>query len=274
MSSFSDLLNKPLPSAAGKRVAKRISYDEYTLESLYEEADKRLQEMGSDSSLFEAGENALIEKQKSLADEARKAQNKALADKGAAPATTKNVDEGCDDLADGTDECEEDADSMSVDDEVPINPADPTDAVIADDQSEDDEIVDKRIDDTMNRVATPVLLGGELSGDELEEFAESTESDAAVADGYLTEKTIVRFDKNARFAQLKKTAVIIIAKEKKDPLYKKLCTAWKIERGIERKLEAKYGTQANAKARQYLNNLKHHKSGVLKKVANKMTNHH
>ena len=152
-----------------------------------------------------------------------------------------------------------------------IDPEDPTDAVISDDLSEDDDTVTQRIDDTIQRAATPILLGGELSGDEADGFIESVDCDAAISDGLMTERTIVKFDKKARFAQLHKVAVLAIAKEKKDALYKKLVTAWRIEKTIETRLVEKYGTQANARVRAYIQNAKKSRSNPIRKAAEKLS---
>ena len=152
-----------------------------------------------------------------------------------------------------------------------IDPEDPTDAVISDDLSEDDDTITQKIDDTIQRAATPILLGGEMSGDEADGFVESVNCDAAISDGFMTERTIVKFDKRARYAQLHKVAVLAIAKEKKDPLYKKLVTAWRIEKTIEARLVEKYGAAANSRVRVYLQKARQSKSAPIKKAAENMS---
>lgn len=129
----------------------------------------------------------------------------------------------------------------------------------------------QHVDDVMNSVATPMLISDELDEDEIKEFVESVDSDIAVAEGFLTERTIVRFDKNAKKAQLYEVAVAAVAREKKDPLYRKLETVYRMERILKAKLRKKYHTQANAKVKEYLSRAKKSKSGILSRIANKIS---
>ena len=191
MSRFSDLLKAPLPSKQS---------DSYTTES-----DNGV-DMGASKADIDAAKKAIA--------------NQANAKANIQPA--KEDGEDCI-SPDGT--C--DPAVQGISDEV--DPADPVDSVISDDLGTDDDEVNQKIDDAIQRTATPILLGGELSGDEADGFIESADCDTAVAESFMTERTIVKFDKKARFAQLHKVAVLVIAKEKKDPMYKKLVTVWRIE---------------------------------------------
>ena len=129
----------------------------------------------------------------------------------------------------------------------------------------------QKVDDVINTVATPILINGELNDDQVKEFVESMDSDIAVNEGFLTEKTIIKFDKNAKKAQLYEVAVAAVAREKKDPLYKKLQTVYKMERIIKAKLRKKYHSQAQQKVKEYLARAKRSKSGVLARIAHKIT---
>lgn len=129
----------------------------------------------------------------------------------------------------------------------------------------------QKVDDTINAVATPILIGNELNDEQCREFVESMDSDIAVNEGFLTEKTIIKFDKNAKRAQLYEVAVAAVAREKKDPLYKKLQTVYKMERIIKAKLRKKYHSQAQQKVKEYLARAKKSKSGILARIANKIT---
>lgn len=90
-----------------------------------------------------------------------------------------------------------------------------------------------------------------------EEMAAITES--ASESGYLTqneivmEKTIVRMDKKARLQKALKTATFTIAREKKDPKFKKLLTIWRIERSLEAYLLKKYHNEALRRAKASIN---------------------
>lgn len=127
------------------------------------------------------------------------------------------------------------------------------------------------VDRFMDTVATPLLISGSASPEEINEFVESVESDIAVGEGFLTERTIVRFDKNAKKAQLFETAVAAIARSKNDPLYKKLQTVYKMERIIKAKLRKKYHSEADRKVKEWMARAKKSKSGFLSKIVSKLT---
>lgn len=234
MSRFSDLLKAPLPS--------KQEDETYTTEA----------------------ENVGMETNKAEIEAARKAiANQANAKANIQPAKEDGEDcvgPECDDVA---------PELQGIADEV--DSEDPVDAVISDDIGADSDAIDQKIDDTIQRAATPILLGGELSGDEADNFIESVDCDAAVSEAFMTERTIVKFDKKARWSQLHKVAVLAIAKEKKDPMYKKLVTVWRIEKTLENRLTVKYGAQANARVRVYLQRARQSKSNPIKKAAAKLT---
>lgn len=130
---------------------------------------------------------------------------------------------------------------------------------------------DQRIDDTMNAVATPMLIASELDEAAIKDLVESTELDTCVQEGFLTERTVVRFDKNARKAQLYEVAVAACAREANDPLMRKLDTVYKMERVLKARLRKKYHTQANRKVKEYLKRAKGSKSGLLARIAAKLS---
>lgn len=112
----------------------------------------------------------------------------------------------------------------------------------------------------------------ELSADELSMFLENTtEVDAALSEGVLLERTIVRLDKKAKLSKARKMAVFMIAKEKNDPNFKKLLTVWKMERYLEAVLEKKYGNEATRRAKKFVNRRKDKKevSAMVQKAVNK-----
>ena len=163
-----------------------------------------------------------------------------------------------------------DTDFDSQDDTV-IDPVDPINKPVEEPVTLTPE-EDKRVDDVMNAVATPILIKDELkSEEEYKEFVESVDSDIAVAEGFLTEKTIVRLDKHAKKAQLYEVAVAACAKEHNDPLAKKLETVYKMERVIKAKLRKKYHAEANRKVKEYLARAKKSKSGLLSRIVSKIT---
>lgn len=201
--------------------------------------------------------------------------------------TEKGCGEGCNSEGCRSEKgCGEGCGPEGCEPKEPCDPADPTcnqpippiqmQEPVPDPIKDDEDVVlspeeDRRVDDTINAVATPLLLNTEMTESELEEFIESIESDIMVGEGFLTEKTIVRFDKNAKRAQLFEVAVAACAREHKDPLYKKLETVYKMERTIKAKLRKKYRNEANRKVKEYLQRAKKSKSNVLVRIANKIT---
>ena len=130
---------------------------------------------------------------------------------------------------------------------------------------------EREVDTFMDTVATPLLIESVYSMEEIEEFVESVESDIAVGEGLLTERTIVKFDKNAKRAQLYETAVAAVARAKNDPLYKKLQTVYKLERILKAKLRKKYNAEANRKVKEWMARAKKSKSGFLSRIVSKIT---
>jgi hypothetical protein len=145
--------------------------------------------------------------------------------------------------------------------------------------ADDDEVApdltpeeSRRVDDTMDTVASTMLLKSELNSEEaVREFVESVDCDIAEAEGFLTERTVVRFDKNARKAQLYEVAVAACAREKNDRLFKKLQFVYAMERRLKAKLRKKYDVQAQKKVKEYIARAKKSKSGVLARIINKIT---
>ena len=106
------------------------------------------------------------------------------------------------------------------------------------------------------------------SEEELEQFLSSSlETEVAVQEGVLMEKSIVRLDKNARINHAQKIAVFTIAKEKNDPKFKKLVTVWRMERALEAELFRKYGNEGLRRAKKAVSKQRQSKSKLVSKVA-------
>lgn len=154
------------------------------------------------------------------------------------------------------------------------NTTDENPVALENDEAPDNHLTpeqEQEVDDAIVAVATPILLQAELSEDEIHEFVEGLDSDVAIAEGVLTEKTIVRFDKKARLSQLYEVAVYAIARAKNDRLYKKLDKVYAMERLLKAKLRKKYNAQAQKKAKEYLAKMKQSKSGIIAKIASKIS---
>lgn len=107
-----------------------------------------------------------------------------------------------------------------------------------------------------------------LTSEDIRSFCESQEEvDAAIADGILMERTIVRLDKKAKLSKATKMAVFTIAKEKNDQDFKKLTTVWRMERYLEAKLEKKYLNEAMRRAKKSVAKSANSKSKTVKKAA-------
>jgi hypothetical protein len=182
-------------------------------------------------------------------------------------------DDWCDDCDDDEDDYSSDADfgydDRSYPEDLDVDGVDNT----ADEPREIKDIGpdgEQRIDDTMDTVGTSILLSDELSPEEVDEFTESVDADILVAEGYLTEKTIVKMDKKAKRAQLYEVALYKVAREHNDKNYWKLQTVYKMERQLKAKLRARYHSEANRKVKEYLARAQKSKSGILSKIATKL----
>lgn len=144
------------------------------------------------------------------------------------------------------------------------------------DDRDDDQVEDlgpdeeQKVADTLDVVATPLLLAQEFSLDDLEEFTESLDCDVAIEEGYLTERTIVKFDKKAKLARAYEIALFKIARSHNDRDYNKLETVWRMERKLKARLRQKYHMAAMKQAREYVQRLRKSKSKTLSKLGRKI----
>lgn len=76
-----------------------------------------------------------------------------------------------------------------------------------------------------------------------------TVTEEFIQEGVLNEKTIIKLDKDAKYAQALKITVLSLAKEANDPDFNKFVTIKKLERRQEEKLMKKYGSRAAKTAR-------------------------
>lgn len=94
------------------------------------------------------------------------------------------------------------------------------------------------------------LINAFLTEDEVDTLLESaSEYQDLINADVVTESTIVRLSKKDRISQIQKVSVFTIAKEKGDPLFKKLVTIWRMEKTLEDKLFNKYGSEGLRRAR-------------------------
>jgi len=74
-------------------------------------------------------------------------------------------------------------------------------------------------------------------------------TDQLVKDEIVTERTIIKLDKKARLKGATRTAVYTIARQRKDPKFKKLLTLWRMEAQLDKELFKKYYNEALRKAK-------------------------
>lgn len=188
-----------------------------------------------------------------------------------------------DEFDDVLDELENDVDDEAIDVADGDIDAEPE---LDDEPEEDlDEVEDKKADDMLAMVATPMLLKDELTAEESVNFYESVDAEIAVEEGLIEESSLddlfqegvfaspnkpFKMTKKARMNQLYELSIQIEGRAHRDPLMKKLDRAYAIERGIKKQLRKKYHAPALKRARGYLMRLMKSKSGVMKTLAKKI----
>lgn len=185
---------------------------------------------------------------------------------------------------DGEDDADEFDDVLDqLENETDDEPLDDEPSTV--DEPELDNVEDKKADDMLAMVATPMLLKDELTAEESVNFYESADAEIAVEEGLIEESSLddlfqegvfaspnkpFKMTKKARMNQLYELSVQIEARAHRDPMMKKLDRAYAIERGIKKKLRAKYHAPALKRAKGYLMRLMKSKSGVMKNLAKKI----
>ncbi len=91
------------------------------------------------------------------------------------------------------------------------------------------------------------------SNDELLELLEEgTVLNTMVAEGVLTEASIVRLDKHAKRNRMFMQSVFVLAREANDKDYKKLLTVLKMRNVLEKKLVKKFGPKAERRVKELI----------------------
>ena len=186
-----------------------------------------------------------------------------------------------DDIEDALDDLEDKSDDELEDELSDIDPED-------EDEPEEKELdpeEDKKADDMLAMVATPMLIKDELTAEESVKFYESVDGEIAVDEGLVMESSLdeiytegvfvspnkpFKMTKQARLRQLYELSVQIEARAHRDPLMKQLDKAYAIERRIKKNLRQKYHAAATKRAKGYLMRLIKSKSGVLKNLGKKI----
>lgn len=256
MTTFSDLLKKPLPS---KEEITDIDIDAF-LESADDDIDDLL-DLGGET------EEELVEEDEDIDDD--------------------DIDDLTEDLNDDDDEDDEDLKDLEEDlEDLDI------DEILSDVKPENlSPEEEEEADDLMSLAATTELIHSEMNSDEKTAFTESEEDvRIAISEGFLMEsdiemihedgkpfmeskiysKTKVQFSKDARMKQLYGTAVNVSSKAHNDPDYFKYLKACKVKKIYKKKLQKKYHAEALKRMKVYFKRLKSSKSPMLSKLANKV----
>lgn len=119
------------------------------------------------------------------------------------------------------------------------------------------------------------LLDG-LSDEELDAIYENANEYEAAFESFIgsefepvMEKSIVKLDKKAKISRAHKLGIYSVAKEKKDPKFKKLVTLWKLVAKLERYLTQKYYAEGLRRAKKSIANASNNKNSKVKKAVNK-----
>ena len=289
--SFSDLLNKPLPSA------ETDEEETTTLES----ADP--EEMEGDIGDGEEGiEDDTEINQGDTTDEAC----------GDDDTECEYGDDLEDDLEDPEgdvasvidDELDDDEDDDELDvDDLSSEELDELDDELTDDYVDDlvgdqDEITlspeeEMEADDMMSTAATTIVVNDELNAQEKAEFLESAEQlQIAVNEGLLLEsdindmmydlgmvtegqkynkKMLIRLDKKSKMKQLYSLAVNVSACAHHDPDFIKLKKVLRVRKQLRAKLRKKYHAEAMKRMKVYYKRLTSSKSSVLSNIGKKLS---
>ena len=288
--SFSDLLNKPLPS---------VETDEEETTTL-ESADP--EEMEGDIGDGEEGiEDDTEINQGDTTDEACDDDTEC-----------EYGDEFEDDLEDPEgdvasvidDELDDDEDDDELDvDDLSSEELDELDDELTDDYVDDlvgdqDEITlspeeEMEADDMMSTAATTIVVNDELNAQEKAEFLESAEQlQIAVNEGLLLEsdindmmydlgmvtegqkynkKMLIRLDKKSKMKQLYSLAVNVSACAHHDPDFIKLKKVLRVRKQLRAKLRKKYHAEAMKRMKVYYKRLTSSKSSVLSNIGKKLS---
>ena len=289
--SFSDLLNKPLPSA------ETDEEETTTLES----ADP--EEMEGDIGDGEEGiEDDTEINQGDTTDEAC----------GDDDTECEYGDDFEDDLEDPEgdvasvidDELDDDEDDDELDvDDLSSEELDELDDELTDDYVDDlvgdqDEITlspeeEMEADDMLSTAATTIVVNDELNAQEKAEFLESAEQlQIAVNEGLLLEsdindmmydlgmvtegqkynkKMLIRLDKKSKMKQLYSLAVNVSACAHHDPDFIKLKKVLRVRKQLRAKLRKKYHAEAMKRMKVYYKRLTSSKSSVLSNIGKKLS---
>ena len=129
-----------------------------------------------------------------------------------------------------------------------------------DDDNAPEDVEEKDLDAADEASLAYAALMDLSSPAEISEIAESYEEKSNLSStfGVAMEKNIVRLDRKARYTHLSTQAAFNLARANNDPNMKKLMKLWAMEKILEKKIQARWGSKArkiaNVKIRDYAAN--------------------
>ena len=129
-----------------------------------------------------------------------------------------------------------------------------------DDDKAPEDVDEKDLDATDEASLAYAALMDLSSPAEISEIVESYEEQSNLSStfGVAMEKNIVRLDRQARYTHLSTQAAFNLARANNDPNMKKLMKLWAMEKILEKKIQARWGSKArkiaNVKIRDYAAN--------------------
>lgn len=297
--TFSELLNKPLPSKTNENTVEESAKNEEFDATAYLESMEN-EVFGEEDDLDTGADEGDLPSEDDTAESkcgtTEKCGNPGVEDGD----DDEDEDDGEDDDVDDIDlDVLDDVDDLSDEDLAKLDASLSGDEV--NDASDDDDDSDTpqeelspdeevEADDMMSTAATSMLVKDQLNAQERADFLNNEdEVSIAVNEGFLTEadvnrlaeddglvtesrynqKMIIRLDANSKKKQLYALAVNVSAAAHNDPDYIKLKTVMKMRRILRAKLERKYHNEATKRMRVYFKRLNNSKSRTLSNMASK-----
>ena len=134
--------------------------------------------------------------------------------------------------------------------------------------AEDVSVLEAMTEEDMSQILA-VALEEVCTEEELEELED--EEDVSESYSVVEERTIVKLDKHAKKQKAYKMAILQCARDDDNPDYKKLCTLYKMEKFLTRKLEKKYSMKAKARMRETAKRANSTTKNPIKKAVNHLT---
>lgn len=117
-------------------------------------------------------------------------------------------------------------------------------------------------------ILAEAIICNTLNSEELAKLCEDTaELDILLNESIIQEKTVIKFDKQAKMKRAEAQAALIIAREKNDRDFNKLLRVWKMRKLLLTRIYDRYKSQAKTRAKEIVRRMGMSKSKTVKKAA-------